>query len=115
MNKFLNLLVKSNLSQEEIKRIKKEIRFLINNSILYPDPDPIEISNQKLNLREIIHIRWERFESLDDYFQWKNESFELLKKNRLSIKELSDMNIEDIKSREYQNRMMFHYHAINIV
>lgn len=81
MRKFLNLLVRSNLPSGEIKRIEKRINFFKNNSVLYPIPDPIEVFNQKLNLREIVHTRWERFKSLDDYFQWRNKKFELLKNN----------------------------------
>lgn len=105
MRKFLNLLVKSNVSQEEIKKIEKRISFL-------PYPDTIEVFNQKLNLREIVHTRWEKFKSLDDYFQWRNKNFELFKKNRLSVKELSDQHEESIKQMNHQICMMFHYYAI---
>lgn len=113
MKDFLNLLARSNLPQAEIKRIKKKIRFLINNSILYPDPNPIEVFNLKLNLIEILYTKWKNFKSIDDYILWKNNSLTRLKKARLSVEEWMDDHEKSIKLMEYQSRMMFHWHVIN--
>lgn len=112
MRSFINLLARSNVPQEKIKRIKKKISFLKNNSILYPDPSPIEVFGQKLTLREILHTKWKDFKSIDDYILWKNNYLTYLK-NRFSVEELIAQDEKSIKQMEYQSRMMFHYHVIN--